>query len=307
MLHWIPISRAYDLENPFVAPQGDTEPLEEMEDNGFALQNEGDDLVQGQDSSFSMSLLPSVKSFTPSAPPMPEEMKSSFPFGHEEVNIHGERGISLLQPAYEPDQENSTSRGLLVSEGFQTENADSTPVGSQQICLSIWSRRGKCSSVQIQTGRDRAIIEKVDIGTEVQLLSHEKAAMESVSSDPFSSENNDQEDAFTPDKENHVPSSPFLGSENSCLDDGQTTKSMVSCCMDENGEENFTLEKVDFSTNTHSPRSMKKISHLEQIKNPETFRSSLIKEMFDPIHHQAKGLEYYKTEYRIIHNALEYE
>lgn len=32
MLHWIPISRAYDLENPFVAPLGEAEPFEEMEE-----------------------------------------------------------------------------------------------------------------------------------------------------------------------------------------------------------------------------------------------------------------------------------
>nr|AED89985.1 PSL1b [Solanum chacoense x Solanum tuberosum] len=307
MLHWIPISRAYDLENPFVAPLGEAEPFKEMDgkehqdENGFALQNEGGDLVQDQDSSFSCSsLLPYIKCPTPSAPPMPEEMKSSFPYGDEEVNtnplekIHGESEISLLQPADEPDQENSSPRALLVSGGFRTENADSTPVRSQQRCLNIWSRRGKCSSVQIQTGRDRAFIEKVDIDTEVHTLDHEKVAMESVFNDPFSRGNKDEEDAFTPDKENHVPSSLLLGSEkNSCLTDGQTTKPMLSCCMDENGEENFTLDKVDFSANTHSPRSMKKMSCSEQIKNPKSFRSSPMKETFDSILTQAEGLEYY--------------
>ncbi|KAK4375257.1 hypothetical protein RND71_005934 [Anisodus tanguticus] len=257
MLHWIPISRAYHLQNPFVAPLSEAEPLEtEEKDESFRLiPNEDDDLVQDLDSSFcDMSLLPYVKSLTPSAPPMPEEMKSSFPFGDEEVNInppekiHGESEISLLQPVYEPDQENSTAQALLVSGGFQTENVDSTPVRSQQRCLSIWSRRGKCSSVQIQTGRDRAIIEKVDIDTEVYALNHEKVGMEN---DPFSSGNKDEEDVFTPDQENHVPSSLFLGTEkNSCLADGQDTKPMLSCCVDENGEENFT----------HLPRSMKKMS-----------------------------------------------
>ncbi|KAL3335071.1 hypothetical protein AABB24_031336 [Solanum stoloniferum] len=307
MLHWIPISRAYDLENPFVAPLGEAEPFKEMDEkehqdeNGFALQNEGDDLVQDQDSSFSCSsLLPYIKCLTPSAPPMPEEMKSSFPYGDEEVNInplekiHGESEISLLQPAYEPDQENSSPRALLVSGGFRTENADSTPVRSQQRCLNIWSRRGKCSSVQIQTGQDRAFIEKVDIDTEVHTLDHEKVAMESGFNDHFSSGNKDEEDAFTPDKEYHAPSSLLLGSEkNSCLTDGQTTKPILSCCMDENDEENFTQDKVDFSANTLSPRSMKKMSCSEQIKNPKSFRSSQMKETFDSILTQAEGLEYY--------------
>lgn len=32
VLHWIPISRAYDLENPFVASLGETEPSEEAEE-----------------------------------------------------------------------------------------------------------------------------------------------------------------------------------------------------------------------------------------------------------------------------------
>uniref|UniRef100_A0A0V0GS63 Putative ovule protein n=1 Tax=Solanum chacoense TaxID=4108 RepID=A0A0V0GS63_SOLCH len=68
---------------------------------------------------------------------------------------------------------------------------------------------------------------------------------------------------------------------------------MLSCCMDENGEENFTLDKVDFSANTHSPRSMKKMSCSEQIKNPKSFRSSPMKETFDSILTQAEGLEYY--------------
>ncbi|XP_059299387.1 FHA domain-containing protein PS1-like isoform X2 [Lycium ferocissimum] len=307
MLHWIPISRAYDLENPFVAPLADAEPLEETEEKehqderGFALQNEDNDLVQGLDSTFSdMHLLPYVKSLTPSAPPMPEEMKSPFHFSDEEVNInppekiHGESELSLLQPAYEPDKENSTPRALLVSAESQTENADSsTPVRSQQRCLSIWSRRGKCSSVQIQTGRDRSIIEKVDIDTEVYSLNHEKVAMESVSNDPFSSGNKDgEEDAFTPDKENNAPSSV----KSSRLADGQAKQSMFSSCVDENGEENFNLDKVDLTPNTHLRRSMKKMSSLEQIKHPKSLRSSPMKEISDPILHQAEGLEYNKKE-----------
>ncbi|XP_060197062.1 uncharacterized protein LOC132626270 isoform X2 [Lycium barbarum] len=95
MLHWIPISRAYDLENPFVAPLADAEPLEETEEKehqderGFVLQNENNDLVQGLDSSLAdMYLLPYVKSLTPSSPLMPEEMKSPFHFSHEEVKIN---------------------------------------------------------------------------------------------------------------------------------------------------------------------------------------------------------------------------
>ncbi|XP_060196646.1 uncharacterized protein LOC132625975 [Lycium barbarum] len=147
MLNWIPISRAYDLEYPFVAPLADAEPLEETEEKehqderGFALQNEDNDLVQGLDSSLAnMYLLPYVKSLTPSSPLMPEEMKSPFHFSHEEVNInlpekmHGENQLSLLQPAYEPDKENNTPQALLVSTESQTENADSsTPVRSQHL------------------------------------------------------------------------------------------------------------------------------------------------------------------------------
>ncbi|XP_016478195.1 FHA domain-containing protein PS1-like [Nicotiana tabacum] len=309
-LHWIPFSRAYDLGNPFAAPLGEAESMEEtdqkehQDESDFALQNEDDDSVQGLDSSFSdMSLLPCVKSLTPSAPPMPEEMKFLFPVGDKAVivippeKIHGESEISLLQPAYEPDKENSTPLAFLVSGGSQTENADSTLVRSHQRYLSIWSRRGKCSSVQIQTGRDRAIIEKVDIDTEVHSLNHDKFGMESVSNDPFSSENKDDEDIFTPDKENHTPSSLFLDSKiKSSLADGQASKPVLSCCMDENAEESFTLDKVDLSPNTDLLRSKKKMSSLKHIKHPKPCRSSPMKEIFDPILHQAKGLEYYKKE-----------
>ncbi|XP_016503268.1 FHA domain-containing protein PS1-like [Nicotiana tabacum] len=303
-LHWIPISRAYDLGNPFVAPLSEAESVKEAEEkkhqdeSGIALQNEDDDSVQVLDSAFSdMNLLPYVKSLTPSAPPMPEYLESSFPVGDEAVNvnppekIHGESEISLIQPAYEPDKENSTPRALLVSGGSQTENAHS-PVRSQQKCLSIWSRRGKCSSVQIQTGRDRAIIEKVDIDTEVNSLNREKVGMGSVSNDLFSSANKDEEDAFTPDKENHTPSSLFLGSEMN----EQTTKPVLSCCTDENAEESFNLDRMNLTPNAHLLQSMKKTSSLEQNKHRKPFRSSHMKDIFDPTFHEAEGLKYHKKE-----------
>uniref|UniRef100_A0A0V0GT79 Putative ovule protein n=1 Tax=Solanum chacoense TaxID=4108 RepID=A0A0V0GT79_SOLCH len=99
-------------------------------------------MVQGLDSSFSgMSSLPRLRSLTPPAPPMLDK------YGAANQNIHEEGEISLLQPAYQTDKENSTPEALLVSGQSPNENADGTPPRSQPRCSSIWSRRGKPSNV----------------------------------------------------------------------------------------------------------------------------------------------------------------
>ncbi|XP_016487625.2 uncharacterized protein LOC107807702 [Nicotiana tabacum] len=340
-LHWVPISRAYDMENPFV-PEN-TQEEQHQEESGFSPQNdqiqkEDDDMVQGLDSSFSgMSSLPRVSSLTPPAPPLLEKMSSPFPDKYEAANrnnlpgnIHEKGEISLLQPAsYQPDNENSAPEALLDSEQSKTENVvDGTPERSPQRCSSIWSRRGKLFSVQIQTGRDRAMNEKVDMETEVESLNRERAGIKSVSKyramnekvdmeteveslnreragiksvskDLFASENKDkEEEVFTPDKENSTPSSLFLGSmKKSCLSEmtnGSDSKSVLSN-MDEN-QEIFTPDKENRTPNTRLLRTMKKMGSQHQVKHPKPFKFSSLKKVVEPMASRAEGLVSHKKE-----------
>ncbi|XP_016457121.2 FHA domain-containing protein PS1-like [Nicotiana tabacum] len=311
-LHWVPISRAYDTENPFVPENKEEE--QHQDESGFSSQNdqiqkEDDDMVQGLDSSFSgVSSLPRVRSLTPPAPPLLEQMSSPFPDKYEAANrsnlpgnIHEEGEISLLQPAsYQPDKENSAPEALLVSEQSKTENViDGTPERSPQRCSSIWSRRGKLFSVQIQTGRDRAMNEKVDMETEVESLNRERAGINSVSKDLFASGNKDkEEEVFTPDKENSTPSSLFLGSvKKLCLSEMTNvsdSKSVLSN-MDEN-EENFTPDKENRTPNTRLLRSMKKMGSQHQVKHPKPFKSSSLKNVVEPMANRAEGLVSHKKE-----------
>ncbi|MCD7454157.1 hypothetical protein HAX54_023697 [Datura stramonium] len=315
-LHWVPISHAYDLEYPFVPTLDESEPEESIQEeqhqdeSGFSLQNdqiqkEDYDMVQGLDSSFSgMSSLPHVRSLTPPAPPMLEKMSSLFPDKTEATNqnlpgnIHEEGEISLLQPAYQPDKENSAPEALLVSGQSLKENADGTPPRSQQRCSSIWSRRGKPSSVQIQTGRDRAMSEKVDMETEVESLNREIAGSESVSKDLFASGNKEkEEEVFTPDKENHTPSSVFLGfMRKSCLSEmtNRSDRKSVLSNMDETDGEIFTPDKENMRPDTRQLRSMKKMGSQHQIKHPKLFKSSSLKLVVEPKFNQAAGCVSYK-------------
>ncbi|KAK4352668.1 hypothetical protein RND71_028186 [Anisodus tanguticus] len=305
-LHWVPISHAYDLENPFVPPLGESEPEESTQDehqdeSGFSLQNdqiqkEEDDMVQGLDSSFSgMSSFPRVRSLTPPAPPMLEQMSSPCPDKYEAANQDLPGNIGWLQP----DKENSAPEALLVSGQSPKENADGTP-RSQQRCSSIWTRRGKPTSVQILTGRDRAMHEKFDMETEVESLNREISGIESVSKDLFASGNKDkEEEIFTPDKENHTPSSLFLGSmKKSCLSEmkNRSDRKSVLSNMNENDEEIFTLDKENMTPDTRRLRSLKKMGSQNQIKHPKPFKSSSLKLVVEPKFNQAAGCVSHKKE-----------
>ncbi|XP_055833730.1 FHA domain-containing protein PS1-like isoform X2 [Solanum dulcamara] len=292
-LHWVPISHAYDLENPFVPTLGESEPEESTEEehqdeSGFSLQNdqiqkEDYDMVQGLlDSSFSgMSSLPHLRSLTPPAPPMLEQMRSPFPDKYEAAN--------------------QNLPGNIHEEGQSPiETADGTPPRSQQRCSSIWSRRGKTSSVQIQTGRDRAMNEKIDMETEVESLNHEIAGTLSVSKDLFASGNKDkEEEVFTPDKENHTPSSLFLGSmKKSCLSEmtNRSDRKSLLSNMDETDEEIFTPDKENMTPETLQLRLMKKMGSQHQIKLPKPFKSSSLKLVVEPKFNQAAGCVSHKKE-----------
>ncbi|TMW84022.1 hypothetical protein EJD97_000221 [Solanum chilense] len=309
-LHWVPISHAYDLENPFVPtlcesePEESTQEEQHQDESGFSLQNdqiqkEDYDMVQGLDSSFSgMSSLPRLRSLTPPAPPMLDKNVAA----NENLpgNIHEEGEISLRQSAYQADKENSIPEALLVPGQSPNENADGTPPRSQQRCSSIWSRRGKHSNVQIQTGKDRAMNENIDMETEVESINREIEGTISVSKDLFASGNKDkEEEVFTPDKENHTPSSLFLGSmKKSCLSEmtNRSGRKSVLSNMDETDEETFTPDKENMTPETRRLRLMKKIGSQHQIKHPKLFKSSSLKLVVEPRSNQAAGCVSHKKE-----------
>lgn len=256
-------------------------------------------MVQGLDSSFSgMSSLPRLRSLTPPAPPMLDKNVAA----NENLpgNIHEEGEISLRQPAYQADKENSIPEALLVPGQSPNENADGTPPRSQQRCSSIWSRRGKHSNVQIQTGKDRAMNENIDMETEVESINREIEGTISVSKDLFASGNKDkEEEVFTPDKENHTPSSLFLGSmKKSCLSEmtNRSGRKSVLSNMDETDEETFTPDKENMTPETRRLRLMKKIGSQHQIKHPKLFKSSSLKLVVEPRSNQAAGCVSHKKE-----------
>lgn len=261
-------------------------------------------MVQGLDSSFSgMSSLPRLRSLTP---PMLEQMRSPFSGKCKAANqnlpgnIHEEGEISLLQPAYKADKENSAPEALLVSGQSSNENADNNLPRYQQRCSSIWSRRGKPSSLHIQTGRDRAMNEKIDMETEVESLNREITGTVSVSKDLFASGNKDkEEEVFTPDKEKHTPSSLFLGSmKKSCLSEmtNRSDRKSVLSNMDQTDEEIFTPDKENLTPEAHRLRLMNKIGSQRQIKLPKPFKPSSLKLVIEPKFNQAAGCVSYKKD-----------
>ncbi|XP_073276022.1 FHA domain-containing protein PS1-like [Primulina huaijiensis] len=228
-LNWIPLSRAYDIDNPFV-PQSDIADTVDADAKGETFQDETCMSDQAQILSDSMKGLEllhsdenpafSTEKMSPSGSLMPENSCYSF-FNNtkmetKEIHIQ-ENKISSIQPC-EFDKEHDTSGALCPSVVSQTQSEmknTKTPgmKSDKRSGLSIWSRRGKPESVQIETGRH---VEKSSAGTSnsshVKSLVDENCHTESILKDTLASPDHEEEEIFTPDKGNHSPFFLVVGS-----------------------------------------------------------------------------------------------
>lgn len=93
----------------------------------------------------------------------------------------------------------------------QTEDLESPIISSevQSNLPSIWSRRGKPAIVQIQISNSRGKSKRVNVDSEVEALKEDNITNKSISKALF---DGDEEETFTPDKENFTPNTLLLRS-----------------------------------------------------------------------------------------------
>ncbi|CAI9754325.1 unnamed protein product [Fraxinus pennsylvanica] len=217
-LHWLPITRAYDLDNPFVPPFDTSDAVEETEGEYYpdendlngekdSIQRPIDDLEGLQPLFANKYLISSVRKMNPSAPPMPEDMNYSFSDKEEvennnslEIDHEENSTLDVVPFASEVSQAVSQIENSVISE-VQLEKTSG---------LSIWSRRGKPDSVQIQI-RSRGKSARITINSSVKSPIHEYS-QPAVSHEPFASGDIIKKQIFTPVEENHSPNSPLLQS-----------------------------------------------------------------------------------------------
>ncbi|KAL3503950.1 hypothetical protein ACH5RR_033791 [Cinchona calisaya] len=303
-LHWVPLSRAFDMKNPFVPPLDESVPVEESAEETHPHENEfvsyfQDDQTETPDDYFeSLDLLfadtnmtSSMKQLTTSPPLMPEDMKSPFPFVEDaEKKIpFGEAllqsKIDKMQTDWQVDKENCTLQVNFTSEVperfSQAEDPESPIATSQKRSgVSIWKRRGKSASVHIQTGRARENCTKADSGLEMESEGNENIRTGLVSEDQFAAADCVEEEIFTPDKENctpdtfsNRPSKEIAQEKMKC----EFSVNYLVSSMDKEDEEIFTPDKENKTPRTHLLRSMKKMGKVEEINHPKTYRSSPLK------------------------------
>ncbi|CAI9787015.1 unnamed protein product [Fraxinus pennsylvanica] len=250
-LHWLPVARAYDLNNPFVPLLDTIDEVKESYQDENSLYGEDDqiqssvDILEGLQLLFSNeNPISSVQKMSPSAPPMPEDMNDSFSDKEEAENknsleIDHEKNSILDAPfASEVSQTVSPIEYSVISEVKLEKTSGS----------SIWSRRGKPASVQIQISRSRGKSARITSNAEVKVPIHENSPTESDSQDLFAVGDIDKKQIFTPDKENCSPKSPLLqslehiGQENSRSEFISRT---LFSCADRDDEQIFTPDNSE--------------------------------------------------------------
>ncbi|KAL7118134.1 hypothetical protein ACP275_03G116200 [Erythranthe tilingii] len=278
-LNWVPLSRAYDIDNPFV-PQldvGDTieeeteEAMMDQENNCSSYENDRvqtlSDEMEGIDQLLSEEDLCSSM----------QEINSAVPLIPEEIDLS--------------DNQMCRFEKKVVT---QLETMEISEMNSEiKSGLNIWSRRGKAVSVGIETGRNRGNGETITMDLQVESIVDENYNCESIIEDHYSSfvnneeiftpdkENesipkasicrldmSDEEELYTPDKENMTPKSHMLKSV-------KVGKLKEIFTPDKDEEEIFTSDKENMTPKSHLLRS-KKVGKSE-VKQPKLYRSSPLK------------------------------
>ncbi|OVA04110.1 Forkhead-associated (FHA) domain [Macleaya cordata] len=224
-LHWFPLNCTFDVENLLISPNLERLlPIEEKEG-------------EGQESNEIENQIPFEidQNHIPSAPPMPENMNSSFTDDEEEEVLFvvpvfkedenqsplrrlelwskalesdsAEEEVQLETPNQQIDKENHNPEALVSMNVLsEIEIQESPPIKSEKKSdmPNIWSRRGKsASSIQIQTGRSRA--KNVEVSSTQVMEGEVVSRLLFLGLDPDA-----EEVLFTPDKENFTPR-PVLG------------------------------------------------------------------------------------------------
>ncbi|XP_019180661.1 PREDICTED: FHA domain-containing protein PS1 isoform X2 [Ipomoea nil] len=300
-LHWIPSSRAYDLEIPFLPTIMESEPVKEGEgernqdEDGFSH----DDSLTKRDELEGLDSLHSDTDVYSAAPPLPEDIYSAVAYEEKveckttNTGIHVEDKSNIGQPDYQLDEEDNMPQPSFAQKHslaeFQTENAGSASLGSRQRpALNIWSRRGKASSVLIQTGRDAKKSSRVSFGSEINSENNADTYIQSFSNDLFQS-GDMGEKVSTPDKENSPPSSLPLGSLKTTdelnLKSGSTMKSSL-LNVDEVDEivapdkENVTMKVIQNGRDANNSPRVSFGSEIKSENNADTDIQSFSKDLF---------------------------
>ncbi|KAL2231912.1 UNVERIFIED_CONTAM: FHA domain-containing protein PS1 [Sesamum indicum] len=287
-LNWVPLSSAYDLDKPFMPQLDAADIIEEEEDEGVMDQDENSlshrkyhvqtlrDNMEGLEVLFSdEDLGSSIQEVSPMAPLVAKDLNYSFSNDEEAVNnsspgICNQENELFSSQIYQFEKENSTPRA--VSTETSGMNSD------KKAGLSIWSRRGKPESVKIETSRSRGNCARINMTSQVKSLIHENYRSESILSDQCASPNNNEE-TFTPDKENISPSSLLVRSLKSKGKQTLKSESILKISIssvDQDEEEIYTPEKENMTPKSLL-RSMKNTGELEEAKHPMSYGSSPLK------------------------------
>ena len=209
-------------------------------------------------------------------PCIEESVNSSFP-------------ATEVAPEIEDGKENQTPQSVFAA----AELPNSENIGNSAVRLdkkpsfgSIWSRRGKpASAIQLRTGRNRIETMMADVDAED----------ESILKQNFSRLNEEDQEIFTPDKENFTPNSRLMKSlkkkskpaviQLRTGDEEKSTTKENLPCLSGDEEEIFTPDKENFTPNTFLLKSMKKKGILEDVQNSKPSRSSPLKATCSPTMH----------------------
>nr|XP_023905594.1 FHA domain-containing protein PS1 isoform X2 [Quercus suber] len=195
----------------------------------------------------------------------------------------GEILVTVLSECTE-NKESQSPQSVVNATGLsEVKISESAPLQSEEKLnsRSIWSRRGKAASVPlIRTGESRSEIIIAGIDAEVGTHNRENTENNSISKALFTGL--DEEEIFTPNKENFTPNTLVVKSlnKNSRVEEIKHSKALFTGSDEE--EEIFTPDKENFSPNTLLVKSLKKKVMVEETKQSKSCRSSSSKVTFSP-------------------------
>ncbi|CAA0809903.1 FHA domain-containing protein PS1 [Striga hermonthica] len=264
-LDWVPISRAYDIENPFVPQLDEADTVEEEQgkaidqdqhmlfDRNDQVEAIGDDLEGLERLFLDENFGSSVQKTRPMAS---EDLHNSVSIEEiEKCSSPGfysqENDFCIGQPC-QFEQENGTPCELI-------ETSDNSRMNStKKSGINIWSRRGKPESVRIEISRLRVKSARI-INT--SSLVEKSFIDENENSESIPMYLDDEEENFTRDKENASPGSLLLKTLKSGKRERLNSDELVlmstpvpSVDLD---EEIFTPDKENMTPGSRLLRSMK--------------------------------------------------
>ncbi|KAL8482607.1 hypothetical protein ACS0TY_028684 [Phlomoides rotata] len=286
-LSWVPLSRAYDMDDPFV-PQLDAPDKVDEETDGVTDQDQ-DKKGLSDHSSFSNedevedNGLPEFYS-------KENELSSSqlcrldtsVTVDEETEATTDQDGVCLYGSSAENNviennelpevcnKENSTPKAHIPSAVSQAETTEYSGTNSDKMSvLSIWSRRGKPKSVNVKTSQSRGNSVRIESLLDGDCLNESMLKDQNESSD-YADEN------YTPDKENTSPGSHLVRSLKCKFEETlmvESTPNTPISSVDQD-EEIFTPDKENVTPHSHLFKSMKKSG---EVKHPKSYRPSPLK------------------------------